>query len=261
MNNTIKNVIGIVAIIATLVIAYASYEYVKVFDRSSEPTNYRSFTVSAEGESIGVPDVAQFSFEVISEGKTDIAVTQKENTEKMNAVIAYLESEEIDKKDVKTQNYSINPRYSTVRCKYEEGKVCPPPTIIGYTVRQSVQVKIRDFDKISSVLKALVEKGANSVSQLSFTIDDKTELENEARADAIAKAKAKAELIAQESGFSVGRLLEINENFYSTPMYRTGGGMMEMAVSMDMDEKAPAPTIEPGSQEIKINVNMRYEIN
>lgn len=261
MNNTIKNVIGIVAIIATLVVAYASYQYVNVFDRSSEPTNFRSFTVSAEGESIGVPDIAQFSFEVLSEGKTDIAVTQKENTEKMNAVIAYLESEEIDKKDIKTLNYSINPRYSTVRCKYEEGKVCPPPTIVGYTVRQSVQVKIRDFDKISSVLTALVKKGANSVSQLSFTIDDMTDLENEARSNAIAKAKAKAELIAKDGGFSIGRLLEINESFYPSPYIRTGGGMMEMTASYDMDEKAPAPSIEPGSQDIKVSINMRYEIN
>lgn len=260
MNNTIKNVIGIVAIIATLVIAYASYQYIQVYDRSSEPTNFRSFYVQAEGESIGVPDVAQFSFEVISEGKTDIAVTQKDNTEKMNAVIAYLESEEIDKKDVKTQNYSINPRYTTTRCTYEEGKVCPPPKITGYTVRQSVQVKIRDFDKISSVLKNLVDKGANSVSQLSFTIDDPTELENEARADAIAKAKAKANLIAKETGFTVGRLLEINENFYSSPYIRTGGGM-EMAVSYDTASSAPAPSIEPGSQEIKLSINMRYEIN
>ncbi|MFC1600073.1 SIMPL domain-containing protein [Patescibacteria group bacterium] len=257
MNNTIKNVIGVVAIIATLVVAYASYEYVKVFDRSSEPTNYRSFYVQAEGEAVGVPDVAQFSFEVISEGSTDIAVTQKDNTEKMNAIIEYLDGKGIDKKDVKTYNYNIQPRYSVSRC---EDRVCPPPKILGYTVRQSVQIKIRDFSKISPVLKDIVEKGANSVSQLSFTIDDPTSLQDEARSDAITKAKEKAELIAQDAGFSVGRILEINENFYSAPMYARS---MEMAVSYDMDEgmATPAPQIEPGSQEVKVNINIRYEIN
>lgn len=258
MNNLIKNIIGVVAIIATLAIAYASYMYVQVYDRSSEPTNYRSFYVQAEGEAIGVPDVAQFNFDVISQGGVDIAKTQQENTEKMNAVIDYIDSQGIDKKDIKTRSYNIQPRYSTSRCT---DRVCPPPKIIGYTVQQSAQVKIRDFSKISNLLSEVVKKGANSVSQLSFTIDDLTDLENEARADAIAKAKDKANLIAKEGGFSVGRLLEINENFYPGPIYAQKSMGMEMAVSYDMDERAPAPMIEPGSQDIKVNINMRYEIN
>ncbi|MFC1810390.1 SIMPL domain-containing protein [Patescibacteria group bacterium] len=259
MNNAIKNIIGVVAIIATLAFAYASYQYVKVYDRSSEPTNYRSFYVQAEGEAVGVPDIAQFSFDVISQGSTDIAKTQQENTEKMNAVLDYIDTEGIDKKDIKTLSYNIQPRYSTSRC---EDRVCPPPKIVGYTVSQSAQVKIRDFSKISSLLSALVDKGANSVSQLSFTIDDPTELENEARADAIQKAKEKAALIAKEGGFSVGRILEINENFYPGPIYQKGG--IEMAVSsFDMDEgmAAPMPAIEPGSQDINVQINIRYEIN
>ena len=73
--------------IATLAIAYASYMYVQVYDRSSEPTNYRSFYVQAEGEAVGVPDVAQFTFQVISEGGIDVGAVQKENTEKMNKVL------------------------------------------------------------------------------------------------------------------------------------------------------------------------------
>jgi len=256
MNNLIKNVIGVVAVIAILVMAWASYEYVKVYDRSSEPTNYRSFYVQAEGEAVGVPDVAQFTFQVISEGSTDIAKTQQDNTEKMNSIIDFLKGQEIDEKDIKTYNYNINPRYTTSRC---EDRVCPPPKIVGYTVTQSVQVKIRNFDKISSVLKDIVEKGANSVSQLQFTIDDPTSLQDEARSDAIEKAKEKAQLIANDAGFSVGRILEINENFYAQPMYARS---MEMAVAYDMDEgAAPAPTIEPGSQEVKVNINIRYEIN
>lgn len=259
MNNLIKNIIGIAAIVAIAAFAYIGWQYVKVYDRSSEPTNYRSFYVQAEGEAVGIPDVAQFTFQVISEGSTDIAETQKDNTEKMNGIIEYLDTQGIDKKDVKTYNYNINPRYSVSRC---EDRVCPPPKIVGYTVTQSVQVKIRDFDKISPVLKDIVDKGANSVSQLSFTIDDPTSLQDEARSKAIAKAKAKAELIAKDAGFSVGRILEINENFYAAPMYARAG-IAEMAVSYDMDEgmAAPAPSIEPGSEEVTVNINIRYEIN
>jgi len=256
MNNTIKNLIGVVAVVATLAFAFIGWQYVKVYDRSSEPTNYRSFYVQAEGEAVSVPDVAQFSFQVITEGSTNVASAQQQNTEKMNAVLDYVNGQGIDKKDIKTLSYNIQPRYTTSRCT---DKVCPPPKIVGYTVSQSAQVKIRDFSKISTLLSEVVDKGANSVSQLSFTIDDLTELENEARADAIQKAKEKAQLIAKEGGFSVGRILEINENFYTPYAPR-----MEMAVSsyaMDEDMAMPAPTIEPGSQEITVQINIRYEIN
>jgi hypothetical protein len=258
MNNTIKNAIGVVAVLATLAFAYFGWQAVKVYDRSSEPTNFRSFYVQAEGEAVGVPDVAQFSFDVITQGGTDIATTQQDNTEKMNAVLEYVNGQGIDKKDVKTTAYNIQPRYTQSRCV--EG-VCPPPQIVGYTVSQSAQVKIRDFGKISGLLQAVVEKGANSVSQLSFIIDDPTDVENEARADAIQKAKDKADLIAKQAGFSVGRILEINENFYGIPYYAKS---MEMSVSsFDMAEgvSAPAPAIEPGSQDVTVQVNIRYEIN
>lgn len=258
MNNLIKNLIGVVAIIATLVIAYASYEYVKVYGRSSEPTNYRSFYVQAEGSVVGTPDIAQFSFQVITEGGSDVAKIQQDNTEKMNKVLEYINSAGIDKKDIKTQQYSIQPRYTTARCDYSAGTVCPPPTISGYTVQQSAMVKIRDFSKISGLLSDVVKYGANSVSQLSFDIDDLTQLENEARSEAIQKAKDKAELIAKDGGFSVGRLLEINESFSPQPYYAKS---MEMAVSYDSAAGVAAPSVEPGSQDVTIQVNMRYEIN
>jgi hypothetical protein len=255
MNNLIKNLIGIVAIVAILAFTYVGYKAVKVYDRSSEPTNYRSFNVQAEGEAVGVPDVAQFSFDVITQGGKDIAKTQQTNTEKMNAVLDYIDTQEIDKKDIKTLSYNIQPRYTTSRC---EDRVCPPPEIVGYTVSQSAQVKIRDFTKISGLLSEVVNQGANSVSQLNFTIDDKTEIENDARADAIQKAKDKAEFIAEEGGFSVGRILEINENFFPGPVYPQSYGIER--ASMDMAQEAPSPKIEPGSQEIKVQINIKYEI-
>ncbi len=81
-------------------------------------------------------------------------------------------------------------------------------------------------------------------------------LQNEARAEAIEKAKQKAKFMARAGGFSVGRLLEIQESSYLPPIYYAkeafgrGGG----------DLSAPTPVIEPGSQEVTVNVVLRYEI-
>jgi len=177
----------------------------------------------------------------------------------MNKAIDFVKKQGIDPKDIKTAQYSINPRYSYTECEYsEKGEACKSESkISGYTVQQTVFVKIRDFKKISDLLSGVVKSGANSVGQIQFTIDNSDTLEDTARAEAVKKAQAKAEKMAKAGGFTLGRLLEISENtgMYS-PNYARGGVMMDMAKS----EAAVAPAIEAGSQEINIEVSLRYEI-
>jgi uncharacterized protein YggE len=167
-------------------------------------------------------------------------------------------------KDIKTESYQLEPRYQNTVCNsgpyYGGSTVCPPPAIVGYTIRQTVTVKARDFSKLGSLLSGAVSAGANSVSQLNFTVDDRTALENQAREEAISKAKAKAKAIAKAGGFSLGRLLTINENGMY-PMYKERLTMSAQDMAYGMGgAAAPAPSIEPGSQEIVVNVNLEYEI-
>ena len=132
---------------------------------------------------------------------------------------------------------------------------CPPPEIVGYSIRQTASVKIRDFETIGDTLAGVVQNGANSVSQLSFTIDDPTEVRHEARKIAIERAQEKAQRIAEAAGFEVGRLLGIDESGGLPPIYRMEGlgGAADFA-------QAAAPKIEPGSQEVSVTVTLRYEI-
>src|SRR3972149_1609655 len=124
----------------------------------------------------------------------DLTVTQTRNTDTANKVIEFLKSSGVESKDIKTVSYNVYPRYSSTYCGpvplyYETGvdagggyagvtgvarpDVCPPSEIIGYTVEQGVEVKVRDFAKVGDILAGVVENGANSTSQLYFTIDDK----------------------------------------------------------------------------------------
>lgn len=256
MNSSLKNLLGIAIIVGLLGLLYVGFSVTKTYDRSSSPTNFRSFTVQGEGKAVGVPDIAGFSFEVITEGNTDLAALQSKNAEKMNAAIAYVQKQGIDKKDIQTTQYSIQPRYESSNCIYGSGKPCPPAEIVGYTISQSAHVKIRDFKKISGLLSGVVASGANSVSDLQFAIDDTTAVENTARAEAIKNAQEKAKSIAKAAGFSLGRLLEISENFsspYPQPMY-----MKTMAAD---SMESVAPSVEPGSQEVNIQIVLKYEIN
>ncbi|MFH0712453.1 MAG: SIMPL domain-containing protein [Candidatus Jorgensenbacteria bacterium] len=262
MKETTKNYLGVAIIISILIVAFSSWSFVRSYSRSIEPSSFRSFSVSGEGKIVAVPDVAEFSFSVITQGGTDIASSQKTNTEKTNAAIDFVKSKGVDAKDIKTASYNLEPRYQYYNCLpnyLEDGSVrpCPPAEIVGYTVTQTVLVKVRDFTKIGDILGGVVGAGANSVSQLSFTIDDEEKVQAEAREEAINVAKGKAESIAKAAGFSVGRLLSISESgvypraYYAKEMaYGLGGG----------DTAAAVPSIEPGSQEVTVDVTLTYEI-
>lgn len=254
MNEQIKNVLGGVMVIVAVVATYAAASYVVSYSKSVDPSSFRSFSVSGDGKAIGVPDVAQVNFSVITEGGKDIGKIQQENTEKVNAINAFAKEQGIGDKDIRTQGYNIDPRYQYFSCP-QNGGACPPAEIVGYTINQSVQVKIRDFTTIGVLLSGMVEKGANSVSQLTFTIDDPTAVQNDARAEAIIKARQKAEGLAAAGGFRLGKLLSIEESssmpVYPYPMYER---------AMGMGGGGGAPSIEPGSQEVSVSVTLRYEI-
>lgn len=259
MNTRIKDYVGVAIIVALLVTALAAWQFVQLYGRRIEPSSFRSFSVSGRGKAVAVPDVAAFTFSVVTQGGKDVESLQSQNTDKMNRAIDFVKQQGVDAKDITTQNYNIDPRYQYYNCSQGGSATpCPPPDIAGYTVTQSVQVKIRDFAKIGDILSGVVKNGANSVSQLSFTIDDPTSVQNAARAEAIEKAKAQAKSIADTAGFTLGQLLSIQEN--STPLpqpyqydmrkmnfeaYRTGGA---------------APSVEAGSQDIVENVTLTYEI-
>jgi hypothetical protein len=253
MNKTFKNLLGITGSILAVVVAISVASYVSIYSKSIEPSSFRNFSVSAEGEAIGVPDVAEFTVSVITEGGMDMAALQEENTEKNNAITAYVKENGVEDEDINTSNYSLYPRYN--RC-YEGD--CTRE-IIGYTINSSITVKVRDFTKAGEMLSGVVTKGANSVSNLTFKIDDPDNYLKEARDEAIAKAKDKAKELAKSAGFKVGRLLSISEG-YSTPYYSKAeisydGGMGGSSLS------SIAPVrLEAGSQELTSTVTLTYEI-
>ena len=252
MNNSLQNRLHLTIIGTLVVFAISTLWFVSSYSRAAEPSSFRSFQVSGEGSVTTIPDIAQFSFGVITQGGIDLGVTQEENTKDANASIAFLKDQGIEKEDISTKAYQVTPRYQYYNCNRENGP-CPPPEIVGYTVGQTIQVKIRDFSVIGNLLTGVVERGANNVSQLSFTVDDPTEIQNEARKEAIEKAKAKAKALAEAGEFRVGRLLSIQEGSASAPRY-------DFVTIESAQGGTPSPSIEPGSQEVEVNVTLTYEI-
>lgn len=273
MNLNIKNVLWGAIVLAVLAAGYAALSFVHSYGESIQPSSFRSFSVTGQGKAIAIPDVAEFTFTVITQGGKDVASLQSQNTTTANKAIAFVKSKGVADKDIQTQYYNVSPDYQTYNCNVMVPQIyngtsgsaagtssvqpCPPASIVGYTVTQTVDVKIRDFTKIGDIMGGVVTNGANQVGQLSFTLDDPSATQNQAEADAITKAKTEAKAIAKAGGFTLGRLLNVQTGGIY-PVYNESAGMGAMTLSSA--KAAPAPAIQPGSEEVDMTVTLQYEI-
>ncbi len=207
----------------------------------------RVITVTGNGEAVGAPDLAILSIGVETEGATAADALQK-NAAQMNATMAKLKKSGVAEKDIQTQNLNVSPRYN-----YEEQNRGAPPKITGYVASNTVSVKLRDLAKAGSVIDGAVADGANNLSSLSFGFADPDKLMNEARKDAIADAKARAQLYATAAGVNLGPLLQIQDGYTATPP-------MPYAYDRVEAQAAKATPIAAGESTVSANVTLVYEI-
>lgn len=251
MNTKIRDYLGIAVIILALSAAVGIFLYVSYYAQNIALG--RTFSASGNGEVVAIPDIAQLTASVVTQGGKDITSIQNQNSTKANAIISFLKSQGVSSKDIKTQAYNLEPRYTYYNCS-SGSTSCPPPVISGYTITQSIQVKISDFTKISGIVSGVVQNGANSISQLSFAVNDPSKYEDQARSEAITKAEARAQAIAGESGFKLGKLVSVDVvvNNQPAPVPVYGMGVLNAAA---------APNIEPGSQKVSVTATLKYEID
>ncbi len=215
-----------------------------------DDNNYQ-FSVSAIGKVTAVPDIANIRVGVHTDIKPTAAEAVRENTNKMNEIISSLKGINIEKKDIKTTNYSLNPVYDWTDRKGRKLK--------GYEVRQTLTVKIRDLDNIGKAIQVTTKKGANQIGGVNFSIDDPDELKDQAVKIAITKAKNKAKILAAESGLKLGKVINVIEGQSYIPQLRTNKMYAEQAMDT-FEDSMPEPVIEAGEQEVRMNVTLVYEV-
>lgn len=158
--------------------------------------------VSATGKTTRVPDIATIRAGVVTQSAT-AADALSDNAQRMARVLAALKSAGVQPRDVETSNVSLQPQY-----RYEQNQ---PPVITGYQASNTVSVRFRDIAKSGSILDALVKQGANQIDGPTLSIDQPDAALDEARIDAMKKARARADLYAKAAGLSVARILTISE--------------------------------------------------
>jgi uncharacterized protein YggE len=198
----------------------------------------RTITVIGEGTAAASPDLARVSIGVTTSAPTATEAT-KENNDKMTGIINTLKDLGIADKDIQTTNYSISPEFSSQKGETNQ--------ITGYRVSDTVQVTVRNLDKIGTVLDQVTQAGANNISGISFSIENPATLRAEARAQAFADAQARAKDLAKLGGVQLGEILSISES--------TGGGPVPVANAL-----SSAAPIQPGQTEVHTQIQVIYAI-
>ncbi|MBB5052140.1 hypothetical protein HNQ36_002114 [Afipia massiliensis] len=202
-------------------------------------------TVSVTGEaSISVPpDLAQIDSGVTTEAKTAREASEA-NNKAMGGVLQALKNAGIAEKDIQTSRLSLSPQSAPNR------NANAPFLIVGYRASNRVTVTIRDITKVADTIDVLVGAGANEISGMSFMVSKASKLLDDARSEAIADARRKAEIYAKAANISIGAPISISEETAPGPMpYR----------KMAADMAASAPVAQ-GQETLRVSVSVSYEI-
>lgn len=202
--------------------------------------------VTGEGKVAVTPDIATLWLGIEAQAET-VAEAQSQAAEAMNSVTTALTDNGVDEKDIQTQYFSIDQVTRWDSDKDEE-------IVVGYRVTNMVTAKIREMDKVGSIIDAVAAAGGDytRINNISFSVDDPSPYYDEAREEAMADAKAKAEQLADLAGVELGKPTYISEGaIYPPVIYRDAG----------MEAAAPSTPISPGEIELTLTVQVAYAID
>ena len=202
-----------------------------------------AISVTGEATMSVAPDQAQVDGGVTSDAKTAREASEANNTA-MGKVLAALKAAGIAEKDLQTSQLSLQPQSAPNRVPNA------PMQIVGYRASNRVTIRVRDVSKVAAVIDTLVGAGANEIGGINFMVSEASKLLDEARAEAIADARRKAEIYAKAAGVTLGAPIEISE----------GGGMAPMPFrKMSVAMTAAAPVAQ-GEETLQVSVNVSWAI-
>jgi hypothetical protein len=124
--------------------------------------------------------------------------------------------------------------------------------VVGYIVNNVVRVELHRVDQVAAVLDAALAKGANQINSLDFFASNSDSARHVALVQAIARARADADVMAQAAGGSLGPLIELSTSDAGPrPVYRMAATVGGVA------GQVPTP-IEPGQQKLQVSVSARW---
>jgi uncharacterized protein YggE len=187
------------------------------------------------------PDQALIDGGVTSEAKTAREASDANNTA-MGKVLLALKGAGIEEKDVQTSRLSLQPQSAPNKTG--------PNAIVSYRASNRVTVRLRDVTKVANVIDTLVSAGANEIGGINFVVSQASKLLDDAREQAVADARRKAEIYARAAGVTLGAPLSISEQ---------GGGPSPMPFRKMAVGMASTPVAQ-GEETLAVTVSVSWAI-
>jgi uncharacterized protein len=205
--------------------------------------------LTVTGTAISEPDIASFStgVETLSYKARDAI---RLNAEKMQKVVNGLKAQGIADKDIQTSAISMNRQSDYLPTGKSRFK--------GYSVRNTVTVKLRDMTKLADMLDLLAAGGATEFDGPNFSLDDETGANIKARDKAWARANAQAQYHAQKAGYSSVRVIQVSENI--TTSNERVYEYAEAAVAGAAADASVSTPIAAGEITTSVTLSISYEM-
>lgn len=219
------------------------------------PAEATGIAVSGTGTTSVKPDVALVNLG-IQVTSTTVADARAKAATAMEALTKAVTSKGVADADIQTQSFNISPQYGTA---------APAPTgrpgtpeIVGYTVSNQVQLKVRNLDSVSDVLDTAIAAGGNSirVNGLQFTVEKPDQHLAKAREEAVQNAKARAEVLAKAAGVKVGKPRSISEAGGVFPQF----DRLQAAPAAAPGLRPGVTPVLPGEEKLAVSVSVVFEI-
>lgn len=217
----------------------------------------RLITVTGDAEVRVVPDEVILTLGVETWNK-ELNIAKQENDQRIQKIIDICKKNKIEQKYIQTDYLSIEPRYEH---SYERQK------FIGYFVRKSIVITVKDISKFESLLSGVLEAGANFVHGVQFRTTELRKHRDQARLLAIKAAQEKAKALAKELGQKVGDPYSIQENpsgwwswYNSWWGSRWRGGMAQNVIQNVQSPSESDSTIALGQIKINAKVTVSFEL-
>ena len=203
------------------------------------------------------PDLALLTIGVETRAET-VADARAEAADAMEAIVEAVNEHGLEEEDVQTQSFNIWPEY--VYPEIGSGEIrSRQPVLVGYTVRNTAAIKIRDIDSVGTIIDDVAGAGGNVtlIEGISFSIEDPEPFMTQLREEAVADATEKAEHLASLSDVSIGDLTFISEAGGGAPIARS---FSDDAFAFAESAPAAITPISGGELQLGLSVQAVFEI-
>lgn len=203
------------------------------------------FSVVGEGKVDVIPDIGYIDVGVVVNRAESPEAAQNQISAVNNKLIEVLGTYGVQKKDIQTSNFSINPSYD-----YSSNS---SGVINGYNGTAQLSITVRKVDTLGDIAKAATANGANEIYNVRFNVEDPAKYREAARTNAIENAQDQAKKLAKQLGIKLGKVTNVVESTADsqTPVY--------YEKAMGLGGGGGTANLQPGSQIITSTVTLYFE--